>query len=90
MKDGPSGARRAGWRTLPHPSRLAPGHPHRAEVLARHDRAVAAGLSSYVDPGTGYTVLTAAYLDERGYCCSNGCRHCPWEGAAEDPEPDEA
>ncbi|CAN5436445.1 hypothetical protein BH10ACT1_BH10ACT1_36240 [soil metagenome] len=87
MRDGPSGPRRARWLELPHPSRLADDHPRRVEVLARHDRACAASLSSYVDPGTGYTVLTAAYLDDRGYCCGNGCRHCPWEGAAEDPEP---
>lgn len=26
----------------------------------------------------GYMVLTAKYLYERGYCCGNGCRHCPW------------
>ncbi|HTL09484.1 MAG TPA: DUF5522 domain-containing protein [Chitinophagaceae bacterium] len=26
----------------------------------------------------GYTVLTASYLLERGYCCGNGCRHCPF------------
>jgi len=22
--------------------------------------------------------LTAAYLLERGYCCANGCRNCPY------------
>jgi hypothetical protein len=27
----------------------------------------------------GYMVLTAAYHLERGYCCGNGCRHCPFE-----------
>ena len=26
----------------------------------------------------GYRVLTKAYLTKRGYCCSNGCRHCPY------------
>ncbi len=81
MKPGDSGPRRADWRATPAPSRLAPDHPHRAEALARHERAMASGLSSYLDPGTGYSVLTADYLAERGYCCSNGCRHCPWEGA---------
>ncbi len=82
MKPGPSGPKRDGWLDQPHPSRLDPGHPLRDEIGARHARAVAAGLSTYVDPTTGYAVLTAAYLDERGYCCSQGCRHCPWEGAA--------
>ena len=42
---------------------------------------MAAGLSSYVDPTTRYTVLTAGYLAERGYCCNAGCRHCPYVGA---------
>lgn len=86
MKAGPSGPRRAGWATTPHPSRLAPGRPDREAILERHTRAVASGLSSYLDPATGYTVLTAAYLDDRGYCCGSGCRHCPWEGADADPE----
>ncbi|WP_205508245.1 DUF5522 domain-containing protein [Longitalea arenae] len=27
----------------------------------------------------GYIVLTAQYHLERGYCCGNGCRHCPFE-----------
>ncbi|MCU1356988.1 MAG: hypothetical protein JWM89_2406 [Acidimicrobiales bacterium] len=81
MKDGPSGPLRAGWLDTPDPSRLAPDHPRRSEILARHARASAAGLSSYLDPATGYSVLTATYLAERGYCCSQGCRHCPWEGA---------
>jgi hypothetical protein len=27
----------------------------------------------------GYMVLTAKYLLDRGYCCGNGCRHCPYE-----------
>ena len=81
MKAGPSGPKREGWADQPHPSRLAPDHPRRDEIIARHARAVAAGLSTYLDSGTGASVFTAAYLAERGYCCSQGCRHCPWEGA---------
>ncbi|WP_343689534.1 DUF5522 domain-containing protein [Chitinophaga sp.] len=27
----------------------------------------------------GYLVLTAAFLLKRGYCCGNGCRHCPYD-----------
>ena len=27
----------------------------------------------------GYIVLTAKYHLERGHCCGNGCRHCPYE-----------
>ena len=26
----------------------------------------------------GYRVMTESYLVRRGYCCSNGCRHCPY------------
>jgi hypothetical protein len=26
----------------------------------------------------GFMVFTAAYLLKRGYCCENGCRHCPY------------
>lgn len=27
----------------------------------------------------GYMVLTEAYHLERGNCCGNGCRHCPYQ-----------
>lgn len=26
----------------------------------------------------GRFVLTAFFLEQRGYCCKNGCRHCPY------------
>ena len=26
----------------------------------------------------GLMVLTAHFLLRRGYCCGNGCRHCPY------------
>ena len=26
----------------------------------------------------GFIVLTAAYHLERGNCCGNGCKHCPY------------
>ena len=26
----------------------------------------------------GYMVLTEKYHLERGYCCGNGCKHCPY------------
>jgi hypothetical protein len=34
--------------------------------------------SSYRDPDSGFFVLTAHYLANRGYCCGAGCRHCPY------------
>jgi hypothetical protein len=27
----------------------------------------------------GKTILTEEYLLMRGYCCSNGCLHCPYD-----------
>jgi hypothetical protein len=81
VKPGPSGPRRPGWREAPAASRLAPEHPQHDRVLAAHQRALDAGLSTYLDPVTGFSVFTADYLSDRGYCCSQGCRHCPWEGA---------
>lgn len=67
-------------RPLAEPSeaRLPPTAPHRAAVLAAHAAALAAGTPTYVDPATGYRVLTAAFLADRGTCCSLGCRHCPY------------
>jgi hypothetical protein len=64
--------------TEPHPDRLAPGDPQRAEILARHAAALAAGDAGYIDPESGLFVLTAAYLAQRGWCCEQGCRHCPY------------
>lgn len=26
----------------------------------------------------GYLVFTEQYLLKRGYCCENGCKHCPY------------
>lgn len=26
----------------------------------------------------GFWVFTAHYLTKRGYCCKNGCKHCPY------------
>lgn len=27
----------------------------------------------------GFIVLTAKYHLDRGHCCGNGCKHCPYE-----------
>ena len=34
------------------------------------------GHDYYVESGA--LVFTASYLKRRGYCCNNGCRHCPY------------
>lgn len=36
------------------------------------------GIHYYVNED-GWVVLTERYLLERGYCCSNGCKHCPYD-----------
>lgn len=71
-------------RRRPHPDRLDPAHPRYAEILAAHEAALATGAETYVDPASGYLVLTARRLWDRGTCCDSGCRHCPWHGR--DPE----
>jgi hypothetical protein len=62
----------------PHPDRLAADHPRRADIVASHEHARARGNAGYRDPETGLFVMTAQYLADRGYCCGNGCRHCPY------------
>lgn len=51
--------------------------PDRARDRA-HAAAVERGDDGYLDPQSGLFVLTAAYLEQRGYCCGEGCRHCPF------------
>lgn len=34
----------------------------------------------------GFIVLTAKYHLDRGHCCGNGCKHCPY-GYINVPEP---
>ena len=34
------------------------------------------GKDYYIERGS--MVFTASYLKRRGYCCDNGCRHCPY------------
>jgi hypothetical protein len=43
-------------------------------VLNRH------GLDKedYYTDSNGFLVFTEAYHLKRGYCCKNGCRHCPY------------
>jgi hypothetical protein len=54
-----------------------------AETAVEHARAEAlestptADADFYLDE-LGRTVFTAAYHLKRGYCCENGCRHCPY------------
>jgi hypothetical protein len=64
--------------TEPHPDRLSPADPDYAEILQLHAAALDRGSMFYIDPRTGFSVLTAGYLKARGSCCHSGCRHCPY------------
>lgn len=35
--------------------------------------------ATYIDPVSGYQVLTSQAHLKRGVCCGNACRHCPFE-----------
>ncbi len=53
-----------------------PLHP---DVVRAHDEAVAKGLDFYIDPHNKLLVMTRLHHENRGHCCKNGCRHCPYE-----------
>lgn len=46
-----------------------------------HDAACRRKDAGYIDPASGLFVLSAWYLQQRGYCCGTGCRHCPYPEA---------
>lgn len=48
-----------------------------AKALHRHALKSDPPRDTYIDPDSGYSVFTMAYLKRRP-CCGNGCRHCPW------------
>ncbi|MDO8494287.1 MAG: DUF5522 domain-containing protein [Deltaproteobacteria bacterium] len=41
------------------------------------------GVDYHIDD-SGLLVFTEAYLLKRGYCCDQGCRHCPYPKLKED------
>lgn len=43
-----------------------------------HNQAQKEGDAGYIDPDTGLFVMTEVTLRDRGKCCGNGCRHCPF------------
>ena len=65
-------------RLTPHPDRLPTDRPDYVEVMDAHHRALLQGDAGYIDPGTGLFVQTARTLWNRGSCCEQGCRHCPY------------
>lgn len=59
-------------------SRLNKNFPGYNEIIKLHKEAIDTGNDIYIDPETGFAVLTAQFLLKRGYCCGSGCRHCPY------------
>ncbi len=55
-------------------------HPMAMVRLTLHRDALAVGAEAYCDPVTGDFVLCSRAFMERGFCCSLGCRHCPFTG----------
>ncbi|KAF9584812.1 hypothetical protein BGW38_005103 [Lunasporangiospora selenospora] len=51
---------------------------HRIAVEAKHVINPQTNHKFYIDPKTGYKVMTALLHTRRGYCCGNACRHCPY------------
>ncbi len=60
-------------------SRLNKNYPKYDEIIKFHKEAIDEGNDIYIDPDTGFAVLTAEFLLNRGYCCGSGCRHCPYD-----------
>jgi hypothetical protein len=64
---------------VPHQDRLDPvRRPDFVAVMDAHHRALLAGVPGYADPASGLFVQTARTLWDRGTCCEQGCRHCPY------------
>lgn len=53
-----------------------------------HEQTLLQGGKSYEDPATGFTVFTELFHLQRGKCCGNMCRHCPygWENVSRSEE----
>ncbi|XP_012505920.1 PREDICTED: uncharacterized protein C1orf53 homolog [Propithecus coquereli] len=70
-----SQGRPEGAATCPAGEELTAAERRIAEL---HAAACAAGQLNYVDPATGYVVLTQLAHLQRGDCCGSACRHCPY------------
>ncbi len=57
------------------------------EHTMRERRQLVEGEDYYMEGGL--MVFTSRYLLRRGYCCLNGCRHCPYRESARADEKSE-
>ena len=51
---------------------------HAQDIEDLHRTACLDRQSTYIDPATGYHVFTEYGHLQRGKCCGNKCRHCPY------------
>jgi hypothetical protein len=54
----------------------AGNHDEDTDASTTQDAELQAGRDYYIEHG--WFVFTEAFLLKRGYCCENGCRHCPY------------
>ena len=52
---------------------------HQQAIDELHRTACENGQTYYIDPATGYLVYTRLAHLQRGVCCGNKCRHCPYD-----------
>jgi hypothetical protein len=48
--------------------------------ISEENQTFVEGLDFYFEEGL--LVMTRRYLLNRGYCCENKCRHCPYQSKA--------
>jgi hypothetical protein len=65
-------------QVVPAAERLDPARHDFVAIIDAHHAALIAGEAGYTDPATGLFVQTARTLWNRGLCCEQGCRHCPY------------
>ena len=51
----------------------------RSNPTGEEDQSFVEGIDFYFEDGL--MVLTRRYLVNRGHCCENNCRHCPYDPA---------
>ncbi len=74
-----SGRLRVDGLRTPLTDRFRGDMPGFAPSMLAHGDALESGEDYYMDPQTGLLVMSSQYLADRGPCCGNSCRHCPFE-----------
>jgi hypothetical protein len=47
--------------------------------LLKYSMKLVEGIDYYIEEKSGLMVLTSLFLLKRGFCCSNGCKNCPYD-----------